>query len=99
MTKIEENLINIDDNVIVISAKGTITVKFQSGDKSPVYALVNLNDCPYSSECRQVMVDESSKIQIVNVQDPNNVIVFNVSICLLFVVVIRICMIVNKISY
>lgn len=61
------------------SPRATITVRFQSGDGPEYNAIANLNDCPYTAPCRQVIVDDISKIYTFNVHDPNNVIYLNVS--------------------
>ncbi|XP_045458049.1 laminin subunit alpha [Melitaea cinxia] len=57
-----------------LSSKGIIIIRFQSGDDSESFALANLNDCPYTSPCRQVVIDDLSRINSFHVQDPNNVI-------------------------
>ncbi|XP_026331928.1 laminin subunit alpha isoform X2 [Hyposmocoma kahamanoa] len=54
--------------------KGSVTIQFKSGDNPSQIALVNLNDCPYPTPCRQVAVDDLSKAFAFAAQDPNNVI-------------------------
>ncbi|XP_037870167.2 laminin subunit alpha [Bombyx mori] len=58
--------------------KTPVTIKFQSGpdDQHLVETdgIINFNDCPYTAPCRQVMVDDYSRIQFVTVTDPNNVV-------------------------
>lgn len=62
-----------------LSSKGIIIIRFQSGDDSESFALANLNDCPYTSPCRQVVIDDLSRINTFHVQDANNVIYIDVS--------------------
>ncbi|CAK1588443.1 unnamed protein product [Parnassius mnemosyne] len=54
--------------------RGIINIRFQSGDAPESSAIVNINACPYTAACRQVITDDLSKVFIVNVMDPNNVI-------------------------
>ncbi|XP_034839290.1 laminin subunit alpha [Maniola hyperantus] len=57
-----------------LSPRGVVTMRFQSGDGPESNALANLNDCPYTTPCRQVVVDDLSKIYSFNIQEPNNVV-------------------------
>ncbi|XP_046976709.1 laminin subunit alpha [Vanessa cardui] len=57
--------------------RGVVVIRFQSGDSSESFALANLNDCPYTAPCRQVVVDDLAKIFTFHVQDPNNVVYVN----------------------
>lgn len=59
--------------------KGAVAVQFKSGDGPLQIAFVNLNDCPYTTPCRQVAVDDLSKVFIFNAQDANNAITLDVS--------------------
>ncbi|KOB71560.1 putative laminin A chain [Operophtera brumata] len=59
-------------------SKGVVVIRFQSGDASDESAVVNLNDCPFTTPCRQVVVDELAKVKVFSVQDANNVITFMV---------------------
>lgn len=61
------------------SPRGIITIRFQSGDALETNAVINLNACPYTTPCRQVVPDEVAKIFVVNVVDPNNIIYLEVS--------------------
>lgn len=61
------------------SPKGIVTIRFQSGDAPETSAVINLNACPYTTPCRQVVTDEVAKIFVVNVMDPNNVVYLEVS--------------------
>lgn len=62
-----------------LSPRGVVTVRFRSGDGPELNALANLNDCPYTTPCRQVVIDDLSKIYLFNVQEPNNVVYLDVS--------------------
>ncbi|XP_049885179.1 laminin subunit alpha [Pectinophora gossypiella] len=65
----------VDSNwTTTYAPKGSVTLRFKSGDYPETVALVNLNECPYTSPCRQAVVDDLSKIFVFNVQAPNNVI-------------------------
>ncbi|XP_032527888.2 laminin subunit alpha [Danaus plexippus] len=57
-----------------LAPRGAVAIRFQSGDGPETIAFANLNDCPYTAPCRQVVVDDLSKISVFNVQEPNNVI-------------------------
>lgn len=72
---------DIEDSNVTYSftPKGSVAVQFKSGDGRLQIAFVNLNDCPYTTPCRQVVVDDLSKVYIFRAQDPNNVITLNVS--------------------
>lgn len=71
---------SVDYRNLDFSTKGSVTVKFQSGEDGPeIYALVYLSECPYLTPCRQVMVDDVSKIHAVTVHNANNTIVLGVS--------------------
>ncbi|KAM3968484.1 laminin subunit alpha [Aphomia sociella] len=58
----------------MFSPKHTATIRFQSGDESESYAIVNLNDCPYTSPCRQVVVNDLAMMLAFDVVAANNVI-------------------------
>ncbi|KAL0902126.1 hypothetical protein ABMA27_000070 [Loxostege sticticalis] len=58
----------------LFTPKWTVTVRIQSGDAPETAAIANLNECPYSAPCRQVVVDNLAKIFIVNVQNEENTI-------------------------
>lgn len=62
-----------------LAPRGAVAIRFQSGDGPETIAFANLNDCPYTAPCRQVVVDDLSKISVFNVQEPNNVIYLDVS--------------------
>lgn len=66
------------------TSKGAVAVQFKSGDNPSQFAFVNLNDCPYTTPCRQVAVDDLSNVFIFATQDPNNVLTLEVSKSLLF---------------
>lgn len=73
---IDVTILNVtDDN----SPKGIIAIRFQAGDGPETSAIVNLNDCPYTAPCRQVVADDLSKIITVNVMEPNNVMYLEVN--------------------
>lgn len=61
------------------TSKGSVTLQFMSGDNRSQIAFVNLNNCPYTTPCRQVAVDDLSKVFIFSVQDLDNVITLGVS--------------------
>ncbi|XP_059055423.1 laminin subunit alpha [Achroia grisella] len=61
----------------MFSPRNTATIRFQSGDGPESYAIVNLNNCPYTSPCRQVVVNDLSMISAFNVIAANNVIYLN----------------------
>lgn len=63
----------------VFVPKGVVVARFKSGDGPESNAIVTLNECPYTSPCRQAIVDDVAKIYVFNVQDPNNVIYLEVS--------------------
>ncbi|KAG6444669.1 hypothetical protein O3G_MSEX003477, partial [Manduca sexta] len=63
-----------ENSTISFLHKSPVTVRFQSGDQAETDAIVNLNECPYTAPCREVVVDDLSKIQYVTVTDPNNVV-------------------------
>lgn len=66
----------------IFSPKWSVAVRFQSGDAPESIAIVNLNDCPYTAACRQVVVDDVAKIFVVNVESPENTVYLNVSMFL-----------------
>ncbi|XP_045509429.1 laminin subunit alpha [Colias croceus] len=59
------------------SPNSIIDLTFQSGDGEKNYASVNLNDCPFTTPCRQVILDELSKIYVFDIEDANNVVYLN----------------------
>ncbi|VVC86157.1 unnamed protein product [Leptidea sinapis] len=65
---------NINNDSYNFIPKGIVSIKFISGDKAESIAMANLNDCPFTSPCRQVLLDSESKINVFSVEDPNNVI-------------------------
>lgn len=69
---------DVYNQTIDMSNKGTVVVKFQTGQE--ILSLLNLNDCPYTTPCRQVVVDEMSKIQVVNIREASNTIILEVSL-------------------
>lgn len=78
-TALEED--NENSNVTFgFTSKGSVALQFMSGDNPSQVAFVNLNDCPYTTPCRQVAVDDLSKVFIFRALDPNNVITLEVSI-------------------
>lgn len=61
------------------SARGVVLVNFRSGDRNGINAIANLNDCPYTTPCRQVVVDPMAKIEFFVVHDANNFVLLRVS--------------------
>ncbi|XP_060809379.1 laminin subunit alpha [Amyelois transitella] len=56
------------------SARNTLTVRFQSGSDPETYAIVKLNECPYTSPCRQVVVNDLTMIHVVEVTSKENTV-------------------------
>lgn len=63
----------------VFIPKGVVIVRFKSGDGPESNAIVTLNECPYTTPCRQAVFDDLANVYIFNVQDPNNVVYMEVS--------------------
>ncbi|XP_048488928.1 laminin subunit alpha [Plutella xylostella] len=57
-----------------ISAKGIVTVRFQSGEGSEEAGVINFNSCPYTAPCRQLVLDERANARLFRVTDTNNVV-------------------------
>ncbi|CAG9136876.1 unnamed protein product [Plutella xylostella] len=57
-----------------ISAKGIVTVRFQSGEGTEEAGVISFNSCPYTAPCRQLVLDERANARLFRVTDSNNVV-------------------------
>ncbi|RVE52213.1 hypothetical protein evm_003132 [Chilo suppressalis] len=68
---------NYSNETNLFTPKWTVTVRLQSGSASEAVAIANLNECPYTAACRQVVVDNIAKLYVFNIQSPDNVVYLN----------------------